>query len=165
MRKSFFFTLLLGLILQPIAHADQPEVALSAGAFEVFDSGANATEVGAEYRFRPTELLFGAVPAIGLNINSDGGYWTHAGLRYDVTFAEKWLFTPQLALVGYEDGAGVDLGSGFLFRTGIELGYQLSANSKLSMTLYHMSNADLAKNNPGSESVILNYSFSLGSPR
>ena len=84
----------------------------------------------------------------------------HAGGRYDISLDEKWILTPQLAVVGYEDGAGQDLGSGFLFRTGIELGYRIGTSSRVALTLYHMSNADLAKNNPGSESLMLSYSFS-----
>lgn len=150
-------TALLTALCLPISSlAEPPEIALSAGMFEVFES-ANAAELGAEYRLSPQH--WDLVPAIGLSANRDGGYWAHAGLRYDFLFGEKWLLTPQLALVAYQDGAGTDLGSGFLFRSGLELGYRLSASSKLSMTLYHMSNADLAKNNPGSESLIVSYSF------
>ncbi len=137
--------------------AQSPEIALSSGVFEVFESDGQSTEFGAEYRFAPQ--LWDLVSAVGFNANTDGGYWAHAGVRYNFALSEKWLLTPQLALVGYEDGGGTDLGSGFLFRSGLELGYRLSASSKLSVTLYHMSNADLAKNNPGSESLIISYSF------
>lgn len=136
--------------------AQPPEIALSTGVFEVFESG-HSTEFGAEYRFSPQ--LWDLVPAVAINANTDGAYWLHAGLRYDFALSENWLLTPQLALVAYEDGGGTDLGSGFLFRSGLELGYRLSPASKLSVTLYHMSNADLAKNNPGSESLIISYSF------
>ncbi|MDT8310889.1 MAG: acyloxyacyl hydrolase [Methylophaga sp.] len=149
--------ILITLFLPASSMAEQPaEIALSTGVFEVFDSD-NSVEFGAEYRFTPQR--WDLVPAIGLSANTDGGYWAHAGVRYDFTLGENWLLTPQLAIVGYEDGGSVDLGSGFLFRSGLELGYRLSPSSKLSMTLYHMSNADLAKNNPGSESLIVSYSF------
>lgn len=155
--------LLTGLVLPAVSMAESPpEIALSAGIFEVFES-ENSAEFGAEYRFTPQ--YWDLVPAIGVSANSDGGYWLHAGLRYDFALNEKWLLTPQLAMVGYQDGAGTDLGSGFLFRTGLELGYRLSATSKVSLTLYHMSNADLAKNNPGSESMIVSYSFTPDSWR
>ena len=148
--------LLTALCIPAISLAEPPEIALSAGMFEVFESD-NAAEFGAEYRFSPQH--WNLVPAFGLSANSGGGYWAHAGLRYDFLVGTKWLLTPQLALVAYQDGGGVDLGSGLLFRSGLELGYRLSATSKLSVTLYHMSNADLAKNNPGSESLLVSYSF------
>lgn len=141
--------------------AQSPEIALSTGVFEVFESDGHSAEFGAEYRFAPQK--WDLIPAVGMSANSDGGYWAHAGLRYDFSLSENWLLTPQLALVGYQDGGGTDLGSGFLFRTGLELGYRLSPSSKLSVTLYHMSNADLAKNNPGSESLIISYSFTPNS--
>ncbi|MCX4190532.1 acyloxyacyl hydrolase [Methylophaga sp. OBS3] len=162
--RSVIFSGLLIALLMPISQtmADSPEIAFSTGAFEVFESD-NSAEFGAEYRFAPQ--AWSLVPAIGVSANSDGGYWTHAGLRYDFKLGEKFLLTPQLAIVGYEDGGGTDLGSGFLFRSGIELGYRLSNASKLSVTLYHMSNADLAKNNPGSESLIVSYSFTPDSWR
>ena len=148
--------LLSAFCLPASSLAEPPEIALSTGMFEVFETD-NAAEFGAEYRFSPQ--YWNLVPAIGLSANSDVGYWAHAGLRYDFLLGEKWLLTPQLALVAYQDGDGTDLGSGFLFRSGLELGYRLSAASKLSITLYHMSNADLAKNNPGSESLLVSYSF------
>ncbi len=156
-RFTLLLTVVTCLLLPFKLMAQSPEMAVSTGVFEVFESDPRSTEFGAEYRFAPQ--LWDVVPAFGINANSDGGYWAHAGVRYDFALSKNWLLTPQLALVGYQDGGGVDLGSGFLFRSGLELGYRLSPSSKLSVTLYHMSNADLAKNNPGSESLIISYSF------
>ncbi|WP_296593574.1 acyloxyacyl hydrolase [Methylophaga sp.] len=150
---------IIGLLGCVSVQAESPAIALSAGSFEVFESN-NSLELGIEYRFAAQETFFNVIPALGISANSDGGYWAHAGGRYDISLGEKWILTPQLAVVGYEDGAGQDLGSGFLFRTGIELGYRIGQSSRLALSLYHMSNADLAKNNPGSESLMLSYSFS-----
>lgn len=158
MKKQGIFGL-IGLLCCVSAQAQSPEIAVSAGSFEVFESN-NALELGVEYRFAAQESFFNIIPAIGISANTDGGYWAHAGGRYDINLSERWVLTPQLAIVGYEDGDGQDLGSGFLFRSGIELGYRTGPSSRLALTLYHMSNADLAKNNPGSESLILSYSFS-----
>lgn len=154
--SSFFFAVIL---FHSTGQAQKPEIAVSVGAFEVFDSSYRATEIGAEYRFTPATSFFNVVPAVGFNLNSDGGYWAHAGLRYDISLSEKWLLTPQFAAVGYEDGAGENLGSGLLFRSGLELGYKLNASNKIALTLYHLSNAGLGKRNPGAESLILSYSF------
>lgn len=154
---------LLGLFVSLAVQAQSPQVAISAGSFEVFESDSSL-ELGIEYRFVAQESLFNLIPAFGISANTDGGYWAHAGARYDINMGEKWVLTPQLAAVGYENGGGQNLGSGFLFRTGIELGYRISPTSRLALTLHHMSNADLAKNNPGSESLILSYSFSPFNP-
>lgn len=149
---------IIGLLSCVSVQAQSPEIAISAGSFEVFED--SSLELGVEYRFAAQESFFNVIPAVGISANSDGGYWAHVGGRYDINLGEKWILTPQLAVVGYEDGAGQDLGSGFLFRTGIELGYRIGPASRLALTLYHMSNANLAKNNPGSESLMLSYSFS-----
>ncbi|MDO8825827.1 acyloxyacyl hydrolase [Methylophaga sp.] len=149
---------LLGLLTCFSVQAQSPELAISAGSFEVFED--SSLELGIEYRFASQESFFNIIPAIGVSANTDGGYWAYAGGRYDINLGEKWILTPQLAVVGYEDGDGQDLGSGFLFRSGIEIGYRVAPGSRLALTLYHMSNANLAKNNPGSESLILSYSFS-----
>jgi lipid A 3-O-deacylase len=166
MSKSLFASMIIiGLMFHSTSHAQHPEVAFSVGNFEVFESSNRATEIGAEYRFRPAKSLFNIVPAVGLSANSDGGYWAHAGIRYDISLSDKWLFTPQLAAVGYENGGGKNLGSGFLFRSGIELGYKLNANNKIALTLYHLSNGGLGNRNPGAESLIFSYSFTPHSRR
>src|SRR5690554_6207968 len=109
---------LIGLLCSLSVQAQSPEIAISAGSFEVFESNSSL-ELGVEYRFAAQESFFNIIPAIGISANTDGGYWAHAGGRYDINLGERWVLTPQLGIVGYEDGDGQDLGSGFLFRSGI----------------------------------------------
>jgi hypothetical protein len=135
------------------------ELAFTAGAFDALDSDFRATEIGGEYRFAPVASAVGLIPTLGVAMNSDGGYWAYAGVLYDWDFSPKWTLTPSFAVAGYEDGAGRDLGYGMEFRTGLDLAYRLSDDSRLALGIYHMSNADIADDNPGSESVIVTYSF------
>lgn len=137
---------------------DQPELAFYLGAFEAFNSNNNATEIGLEYRFAPLASAWDLIPTLGLAMNSDGGYWAYAGVRYDWQFSPKWTLTPHFAVAAYEDGASLDLGYGLEFRSGLDLGYLLNDNSRLSLGVHHMSNADIADDNPGSESLIVTYS-------
>jgi hypothetical protein len=151
---------LIALSVPGLVMADHDaELAFTAGAFEAFDSDFRATEIGVEYRFAPVASAFDLIPTLGVAINSDGGYWAYAGVRYDWDFSPKWTLTPSFAVAGYEDGAGRDLGYGMEFRTGLDLAYRLSDDSRLALGIYHMSNADIADDNPGSESVIVTYSF------
>lgn len=162
MKKQLITTALLAFLSSPLTYADHNHsLAFSAGAFEAFDSDNSAAELGVEYRFAPLDSVFNLIPTLGLAINSDGGYWATAGVRYDYALSPNWVLTPNFALVGYEDGAGLDLGLGLEFRTGLDLAYKLTESSRLALGIYHMSNADLATDNPGSESVILSYSFDL----
>lgn len=162
MKKKLIFAGMLAVTISPLSFADQNHsLAISAGAFEAFDSDQRATEIGIEYRFAPIESVFNLIPTVGLNINDDGAYWASAGVRYDYGVGTNWILTPNFAFVGYEDGAGLDLGLGLEFRTGLDLAYRLTDSSRLALGIYHMSNADLADDNPGSESVIITYSFDL----
>jgi hypothetical protein len=150
---------LLSLGLSQTAVAEETStLAISAGVFDVGkdDSG----ELGLEYRFAPVESFYNIIPAIGIAANSDGGYWAHAGIRYDIDISDNWVLTPNFAVVGYEKGGGKDLGHGLEFRSGIEVAYKLNASSHLGIALYHLSHAGIGGDNPGQESVILSYSFS-----
>lgn len=148
------------LALGPLAHAeDSAALAISAGVFDVAKD-ENAGELGLEYRFAPMESFFDIIPVVGIAANSDGGYWAHTGIRYDIDLGENWALTPNFAVVGYEKGGGKDLGHGLEFRSGLEIAYKLDDSSHLGLAIYHLSHAGLGGTNPGQESVILSYSFS-----
>ncbi len=157
--KKVLLASLLALSLPQVCIAeDQAAIAFSAGAFGIFNSDSTA-EVGVEYRFAPLASVFNLIPTLGAAMHADGGYWAYAGLRYDFNLNPKWIVTPNFAVAGYEDGAGRDLGHGLEFRTGLDLAYQLTDRSRLGLGIYHMSNAELGKENPGAESIILTYSY------
>lgn len=158
MKKTLAAAVIAFSLPQLALAEQQPAIAFSTGAFEAFDSDESAAEIGVEYRFAPLESVLDLIPTLGLAMNSDGGYWAYAGVRYDWTLSPKWILTPNFAVAGYEDGGGMDLGHGLEFRTGLDLGYQLTDHSRLALGIYHMSNAYLGKENPGSESVIVTYS-------
>lgn len=134
-------------------------LAISAGVFDV-SKDDTAGELGLEYRFAPLESFYNIIPAVGIAANSDGGYWAHAGVRYDIDLSENWVLTPNFAVVGYEKGGGKDLGHGLEFRSGLEIAYKLNQSSHLGLAIYHLSHAGIGGDNPGQESVILSYSFS-----
>ena len=148
------------LAFSTIAHADESEaIAVSVGAYDAFENAA--TEVGIEYRFRPLKSVANLVPAVGVGINSDDDYWLYGGVRYDIDFAEKWVFTPHIAAALHEHEDGIDLGGNIQFRTGAEIAYKLENRSRVGIGIYHLSNFGLEDENPGAESIIINYSFPL----
>ncbi len=137
---------------------DSSSLAISAGAFDV--SQESTAELGLEYRFAPVDSFYDIIPAIGIAANSDGGYWAHAGIRYDIHISDNWVLTPNFAVVGYEKGGGKDLGHDVELRSGLEFAYKINASSHFGLAIYHLSNAGIDDKNPGQESVILSYSFS-----
>ncbi|MBD3635098.1 MAG: acyloxyacyl hydrolase [Methylophaga sp.] len=161
--KKILITGLLALSLPALAIAEeQSAVAFTAGGYDAFDSEDNATEIGVEYRFAPAADFYNIIPTIGASVTSDGAYWAYAGVRYDWSLSANWVLTPHFALAAYENGGGVDLGYGLEFRTGLDLAYQMTDRSRLSLGYYHMSNADLGDYNPGADSIIVSYSYTLG---
>jgi hypothetical protein len=160
MKKTILITLLACSFSQFAIADDHPSLALSLGAFDVNDDDT-AAEFGVEYRFASVESAFNLIPTVGITANSDGGYWAYAGVRYDIELSDTWILTPSFAVVGYEQGGGKDLGHGLEFKTGIELGYALSDDSRIGLGIYHLSNANIGDRNPGQESVYLSYSFGL----
>lgn len=160
--KKILITGLLALSLPVMVVAEeQSAIAFTAGGYDAFDSEDNAAEIGLEYRFAPATGFFNLIPTIGASVSSDGAYWAYAGVRYDWSLSADWIVTPHFALAAYENGGGVDLGYGMEFRTGLDIAYQLTASSRLSLGYYHMSNADLGDDNPGADSIIVSYSYTL----
>ena len=48
------------------------------------------------------------------------------------------------------------------FRSSLELAYRFDNRARLGLSFYHLSNASLDDNNPGTEVFSLNYSIPLG---
>jgi hypothetical protein len=158
--KSLLAASCLALAISTNVQAeDTAALAISAGVFDLAKD-ESAAEVGIEYRFAPMASFYDIIPAVGVAANFDGGYWAHAGIRYDIDLGTNWALTPNFAVVGYEKGGGKDLGHGLEFRSGIELAYKLNESSHLGLALYHLSHAGIGGDNPGQESLILSYSFS-----
>lgn len=161
--KKFLLAGLMACCLPAVAMAEEASaIAFSAGAYDAFDNEDNAAEIGLEYRFAPAADFYKLIPTLGASMTSDGAYWAYAGVRYDWSVSSHWILTPHFALAAYENGGGVDLGYGLEFRTGLDIAYQLTNNSRLSLGYYHMSNADLGDDNPGADSFLISYSYTLG---
>jgi hypothetical protein len=60
----------------------------------------------------------------------------------------------------YRAGGGKDLGYPLEFRSGIELGWRFH-EGRVGVELYHLSNASLARHNPGEESLVLTLALPL----
>lgn len=148
----------------PARAADLVEgLALSAGAFSVLNSDTS-TEGGLELRLRPlaqgtSELPWVLRPAAGAMATTEGAVYGYAGFRLEVPAGERWTLTPQTAAGVYEQGDEKDLGGSIQFRSGLELSYQVSPGTSVGAVFYHLSNAGLERPNPGSESLVLFWSW------
>jgi len=144
--------------------AAQPwTVTVNAGAGQVLDSGGGA-EGGVEMVFAPFWL--GIAPAIGGTVSDYGSSYAYLGFRRDFPVGGRVSITPFTGVGVHHGGDGIDLGGSLQFRSGLELAVGVGARQRLSLSLYHLSNAGLQRPNPGTESLIVGYSFTVdgGSP-
>lgn len=140
--------------------------ALSAGVFNVFND-ETSTEGGFELRIRPLwegvaagdERPWLVRPAAGAMATSEGALYGYAGFRLELPLGERWTLVPQTAAGVYDRGDDKDLGGSLQFRSGVELYYSLGREHRVGIVFYHLSNAGFDRPNPGSESLILQWSW------
>ena len=141
---------------------DSHFLSLAAGYYDISDD-MDAAEFRAQFRaqLRARNSFWYFKPFGGLMVTSDAAVNVFAGTLVDFKFGRRFVVTPSLAVGLYEDGNGKDLGHVVQFLTGIELAYRFDDRSRLGVAFYHLSNAGLSDNNPGTEVVSLVYSIPL----
>lgn len=148
-----------GGLAQP-ALAD--DIVGNVGMFNALRSDDQAFQYGLEYRFDAWQ--YDLRPVIGGFGTSDGAAYGYAGLNWDIEVLTQELYViPNFAVGAYHQGSGKDLGGALEFRSGIEVAYQFPSKQRLGVALNHLSNASIYDKNPGTESVIITYSFPVGS--
>lgn len=160
---------LLPLLLAPFTvHAQVPSLlVLGAGATDVLHGGERtAADLRLEYRaglsLAPfTEPLLTVRPWAGVEGTSRASFWGGAGILLDIPVG-RFSFLPLAGVGGYEQGDGKNLGSPLEFRTGVELDYRFANGSRVGAEFTHTSNAFVARHNPGTEAIIVNYQIPLG---
>ena len=143
-------------------HADDPTfVTIGAGAFDFNRQKDQGAEFRVDYRtdyklgiFKP--FLTGAVISTGMTFI--GG-----GVLVEVYFGNRVVVTPSFAPTWWRGKTDdLDLGHGLEFRSQIEFAYRFDDRSRLGLAVSHSSNASIGDTNPGTESVLVNYSYPLG---
>ena len=134
---------------------------LAVGYYDAFDE-QDGIDLRIEYRPDSKVYLQNLKPWLGLELTLQGSLWAGGGLLYDWNFADNWYLTPILGVGLYTDGGSdKDLAHPIEFRSQIEVSYKFENDWRLGLSLSHMSNAGLNRNNPGTEVVSLNWSYPL----
>lgn len=134
-----------------------------AGGYNIFSDnditdGEKTAVVGGEYRF--SALSYGIRPVLGFHANFEGDTYTYGGLVVDVPLYEDRIwFIPGAAAGAFTHGDGRDLGGVLEFRTSAEIAYRFDNNQRLGVAISHLSNANIYDNNPGTETITVNYSI------
>ena len=163
----WMFVFVAFLMVRP-ATAQPTALAVSAGEHNVLRNKGDGGEVGAELRFTPHRLGFlprfipDFIPVIGAMGTAKGIFYGYAGFRLDFPVADRWVTTIGFGAGNYHHGDGKKLGGPVEFRSSIELARRLGERSRLGLALYHLSNAGLYEHNPGSESLVLDWTIGFG---
>lgn len=137
---------------------DPAFLTFGAGYYDVNDDW-DAAEFRLEYWSDSKWWIF--KPFGGLMATSDAAAYVYAGIRLDVYLGNRWVLTPSFAPGFYHDGDGKDLGHAVEFRSNLDIAYRFDDRSRLGIGLYHLSNAGLDDNNPGTEVVSVHYALPL----
>lgn len=142
----------------PARAADDPAfLTLAAGWFDMNRQKMDSAEFRLEYR--SDYKLWGFKPFGGVMATSDGASYYYAGILMDIYFGRRVVVTPSFAPGAYIKGGGYDLGHALEFRSQLEVAYRFDDRSRLGVSFSHMSNASIGDSNPGTESLMLNYSI------
>jgi len=141
------------------ASADDPAfLTIAAGAWDFNKRDDQGAEFRLEYRsdHKLWELKpFGAVAA-----SNTGSFFIGAGVLMDIYFGRRWVVTPSFAPHYYSQGSSdKDLGHELEFRSQLEIAYRFDDRSRVGLSISHYSNASIGDKNPGTESLMLNYSI------
>lgn len=140
------------------AHAQASEyLSGSLGWFDVNKQRDEALEFGLQYRFNP--MQYGLRPMVGAMVTTESSLYGYGGVAWELQLIESRLYlTPSFAAGLYSEGDGKDLGGALEFRSGIMLEYQMPDASRFGIELNHLSNASIYRDNPGVETLLVNYS-------
>lgn len=133
-------------------------VASGVGAFD-FLHNYTAAEGRLEFRF--AQSFFFLKPLIGVYFTDKGSVYAYGGFRVEIPVGRHFLIVPMAAVGDYEKGDGKDLGSHLEFKTGAEFDFVYPNGLRIGPVFDHVSNAGIAKKNPGEENLLLMISVPL----
>lgn len=134
----------------------------------------DGVDINLETRFVSPDFLhplFSPRPHLGVSVNTDGNTnQLYAGLTWSFTllrglFSTSDSFYLDASIGGAAHDGKLDvessdrkaLGSRFLFRESLELGYSFTPSQSISIMLDHVSNANLANRNEGLDNLGIRY--------
>jgi hypothetical protein len=149
------------------ARANGPGLlALGIGAYDLLPGNTATTQAQfrLEYRFAPS-FLWILQPLVGILTTTDRTFFGYAGVRIELPLGDHVVLIGDTAAGYWHHGRGLDLGNPLEFKSGVEFAYRFAGQSRLGIAFDHISNAGIAKLNPGVESLLLVYSYPLGDTR
>ena len=120
--------------------------------------------VGSELQYSYyLDKKYGSIqPGYSISITDEGGLWLGSGFIKKVNLLERFTLNFDFFPGIYVKNDEVDLGGWLMFRSGIELEYQLGDIWNISIAYDHRSSGDLWVYNPGLETIKFSLSKHIG---
>ncbi|HAA92550.1 MAG: deacylase [Rhodospirillaceae bacterium] len=154
------------LAIAPAAAGNKDPAFIKLGGGDIGSCCADRDQAGVfsiEYRAGPDLELLHIRPSLGVFGTTDASIYGWFGLSGDIFFGRRIVLTLGSAVGFYLDGEGQDLGHVLEFRSGAEIAWRFDNRARLGIGVTHLSNANIADKNPGTETVMLIYSHPLKS--
>jgi hypothetical protein len=139
----------------------EDEIALSAGRMNMRHPDEGPWDAGVEYRWAPLGS-WKLVPVLGLTIAEEGAGYAYAAIRYDFHLGRSWTLAPEFGAGAFRNGGNLDLGYALEFKSALEISYRVADRCRVGLVGYHLSNASLSEDNPGTEVVELVIAVPIG---
>ncbi len=143
------------------AQTDPAFITFGAGWYDINKRDDEAGEFRIEYWSDAKWWIF--KPFAGVMATTDAAVYGHAGIRLDVFFGNRFVLTGSFAPGLYHEGNGKDLGHVVQFRSNVEGAYRFDNRARLGLAFYHLSNASLDDDNPGTEVLSVFYAHPIKS--
>ena len=146
-----------------IARDNKNRIAVGGGIYNFMKHGSdnfNQSSIAYNFEYFSKKKAFGFIkPLLGFLGTTENAFYGYFGLSTDLYFfdCKCFLLSPSLAVGGYEDGDQIRLGHTLEFRSGGDISYRFRNDVRVGVGLYHISNAGLGKENPGTESILFKY--------
>lgn len=157
-----FIWLVLVLSASPLYAEDPEYLTISAGWFDINRQKDQGAELSLEYRSNKKIGFF--KPLIHAAGVSNGMTFLGAGVLIDVYFGRRLVVSPSFTPTWWRGKTSdLDLGHSLEFRSRLEIAYRFDDRSRAGISFSHSSNASLGDTNPGTESLMFNYSMPFNS--
>ena len=144
------------------AQADDPDfLTIGGGWFDFNRQKDTGGEFRLDYRSDYKFLIF--KPFLTAAAVTNGMTFLGAGILIDIYLGRRLVVTPSIAPTWWRGKTDdLDLGHGLEFRSQIEFAYRFDNRARLGVAVSHSSNASIGDTNPGTETLLVNYSIPLG---
>ncbi len=169
-RLAALFALLAFMPWGTPALAQDPDLlSVGLGMFNAIERQQDTAEGRIEYQFGRkafgSDTFFkGLGPMVGLMANAEGGVFGYGAGYLDLRFGKHVVVWPTAGAGGYREGNSTKLGGVFQFHFALTVAYRFDNDHRLGLTFAHISNAGLHDANPGNNSLLFTYSYSIGEP-